>query len=125
MDWENWNVGGKTIFVASCVAAGSMFVKWVDVGFISANGLSQGGILFLGVFIYPFLMLMKKNPIHMQGGIACGAGGVILGMLYISSVSKEWSGESVNFAAVGPYIFIGASIALIVGVVKYQDQQDT
>jgi len=38
---------------------------------------------------------------------------------YISSKSIEMFGETVNAAATGAYLFLLASIALIVGVVKY------
>jgi len=41
-DWKNWNLGGKVIFVAACVATVSMLMKWVDVGIASQSGLSQG-----------------------------------------------------------------------------------
>ncbi len=46
-DWQNWNLGGKIIFVAACLAAATMLMKWVDVGIISQSGLSQQAYIFL------------------------------------------------------------------------------
>lgn len=47
-DWQHWSLGGKIIFVAACFAILSMFMNWVDLGIVSANGLSQGVFLILG-----------------------------------------------------------------------------
>ncbi|MBW3539856.1 MAG: hypothetical protein KY476_06270 [Planctomycetes bacterium] len=119
-DWKNWNVGGKTIFVAACVAVFSMLTKWVELGPMSANGFAQGTFLFLGVFVYPVLMLMKQRPIHRNWGIGCAAGGIVLAIGYIASKSGEIFGRSVSFAGAGPVLFLLASAALLAGVLKYQ-----
>jgi len=119
-DWKNWNIGGKVIFVAACVATVSMLMKWVDVGIASRDGLSQGAFLFLGLWVYPVLMLFKNKAIHRVWGLACSIASVAFTLVYISSKSIEMFGTTVNAAATGAYLFLFASIALIVGVLKYK-----
>jgi len=117
-DWKNWDLGGKVIFVSACVAAGSMLISWVDVGFARANGLSQGTFLFLGVFVYPLWMLLTNRSIHLQAGIACGALGIVCSIGYIASKQFDFFGSSVNAASTGPYVFLLSCGSLIFGVVK-------
>lgn len=118
-DFENWCLGGRIIFVTSCVATLSMLMKWVDIGIISQTGLSQGTFLFLGFWIYPLLMLFKNKPIVRAWGLVCSIGSVIVTFLYIESKTIEMFDETVNAAATGAWLFLLASIALIVGIVKY------
>lgn len=119
-DWNNWNVGGKTIFVAACVAVLSMFLKWVDLRIVSANGFSQGTFLFLGVFVYPVLMLLQQRPINRNIGVGCAVGGIVLALGYYLSSFEEIMGRTVVVAGSGPWVFLFASIALLVGVLKYE-----
>lgn len=119
-DWNNWSIGGKVIFVAVCVATASLLMKWVDVGIVSQSGLSQGAFLFLGLWVYPVLMIFKNKAIHRVWGLACAIASVVFTLGYVSSKSIEMFGHTVNAAANGAYLFLFASIALIVGVVKYK-----
>ncbi len=50
----------------------------------------------------------------------CSIASVVFALVYISSKSIDLFGESVNAAAIGAYLFLLASIAHIVGIVKYQ-----
>jgi hypothetical protein len=124
-DWKRWSLGGKVLFIAACVAAASMLLPWVDVGIASANGISQGAFLFLAVFIYPLWMLLTNRSIHRVGGIACGAIGILLAIVYIVSKEVAVFGYSVNAASGGPYVFLLACVALIFGVVKYSAIADS
>lgn len=119
-DWKNWNMGGKVIFVAACVAIGSMLMKWVDIGIVSQSGLSQGTFLFLVLWVYPLLMLFQNKDIHQVWGLGCSIASVIATLAYISSKSVDFLGEAVNASASGAYLFLIASIALTVGIVKYK-----
>ena len=65
-------------------------------------------------------MLLKNRPIHLVGGIVCGALGIVCSLGYIASKQVEFFGESANFASGGPYVFLLCCIALIVGVVKHK-----
>ena len=118
-DWRNWNLGGKVIFVSTCAAAASMLIPWVDIGIASRNGISQGAILFLALFIYPMWGLLTNRSINLWGGIACGAGGILFSLLYIASKEVEIYGISGNAASGGSYVFLLSCVALIFGVVKY------
>lgn len=96
-----------------------MLIRWVDVGIASRNGISQGAILFLALFIYPMWVLLTNRPINFWGGTACGAGGILCALLYIASKEVEIFGVSGNAASGGPYLFLLGCIGLIFGVVKY------
>ena len=120
VDWQNWNAGGKVIFVAACIATGSMILPWVDIGIASANGIAQGTILLLGLWVYPVLMVMQNKPMSKGGGLACAIGSVVLTLGYISNKQGSVGRISFDAAGAGAYIFLLASIAFIVGVAKYQ-----
>jgi hypothetical protein len=122
-DWKNWNFGGRIIFVAGCVAMTSMFMKWVDIGIVSQTGFSQGTFILLGLWVYPILMLFKNKVIHQVWGLVCSITSVVLSINYIASKSVDVGLNRVimvNVAATGAYLFMLASIALIVGIVKYK-----
>ena len=118
-DWENWNLGGKLIFGASCLAIGSMPLNWIELGFLSASGFSQDAWLLLALWIYPALVLGKNGAMNPLGGYACSIGSGILTLLYISDKSVEFMGQTQSAAATGSYLFLAASIALVLGVHKY------
>ena len=119
IDWKNWNLGGKIIFVATCVATASMLMPWVDAGISSRSGLSELAFLFLGLWIYPVNMLFKNKKILRIWGLVCSICSVVFTLGYIMTRTEEFFGETLNLAGTGAYLFLLASIALIVGVVKY------
>ena len=119
LDWKNWNLGEKVIFVSTCAALVSMLMPWVDVGIASANGVSQGAVLFLIVFIYPVWMLLSKRSIRLWGGVACGSLGILSAIAYIASKQVNLFGHSINAAAAGPYVFLLSCAALIFGIVRH------
>ncbi|MFC1772606.1 PDZ domain-containing protein [Pseudomonadota bacterium] len=118
-DWDNWGAGGKTIFIAACVAILSMFMNWVDIGITTRIGISQQAFLLLGFWIYPVVMLFNNKPINLAWGLLCSALSFVATAIYIASKTIELFGETTNVAAVGAWVFIGASAALGAGVVKY------
>tara|TARA_B110000014_G_C20124200_1_gene597479 strand:+ start:69 stop:464 length:396 start_codon:yes stop_codon:yes gene_type:complete len=117
--WQVWSMGNKIIFSSACVAAVSMLLTWVDIGFASQNGLSQGTFLLLGFYIYPVMRLLKNEDMNKLWGRVCSIGSVITAIIYISSKTIEVFGSTVNAASTGAYLFLFASIALIVGIEKY------
>ena len=120
IEWQKWNVGGKTIFVALCSAVASMLMNWVDIGFVSQSGLSQGAFMLLAFWIYPSIILFNQRPINKLWGGLSSLGSVLSACGYISSKSIELFGETLNASAGGAYLFLIASIALLVGVLKYE-----
>ena len=119
-DWNNWDIGGKVIFTASCIATASMLMKWVDVGIASQDGMAQGTFIFLGFWVYPLLTLLRGKEIHRIGGIVSAAASFVCAVAYMSSKSVTFFGQTVNAAGSGAYIFALASITLIFGVLKYK-----
>jgi hypothetical protein len=117
-DWNNWNTGGKVIFVTACVAILSMLMNWVDIGFTTRIGMSQETFLLLVFWIYPVLMLFKNKPISLLLGLVCAISSFVFTAIYISTKSVEILGEAINVSAIGAWVFLGASIALGVGIVK-------
>ena len=117
--WQAWTIGNKTIFISTCIATFSMFISWVDVGFVSQDGFSQGAFLFLGLYIYPFIRLLKNGNINKIWGRICSIGSLVCTILYINSKTIEVFGSTINAASTGAYLFLFSSIALIVGIEKY------
>ncbi|MBO9600228.1 MAG: hypothetical protein J7559_20725 [Cohnella sp.] len=118
-NFSAWNLGGKTIFVSTCLAVLSQFFTWVDIGFYSENGFSQDGYLFLICFLYPIIRLLQGKSINKLGGYVSAIAGVVCGIAYINWKSAELFGVSINAAGSGPYVFIVASALLGLGVYKY------
>jgi hypothetical protein len=116
--WATWSLGEKIIFVSGCVAAASMLLKWWDVGLLSGIGLFHWPILYLGVFGYPVLMVLKNKPVDFRTGIGCGAAGILLALYFIYRARIDFMGQHVSFAGLGPYVFLLASIGLAVGVYR-------
>ena len=61
ISWNDWDVGTKIIFIASCAAVISMVMPWVDIGIASSNGIMQGGFLLLILYIYPVMKILKNE----------------------------------------------------------------
>lgn len=119
-DWQNWNMGGKIIFSAACAAVLSMFMTWAELGIFSQNGLAQGAWIFLGLWIYPVLMLLKGKSINRGWGLTCSIVSTVLTIGYIEDHTDVLIVNiSVDTYGSGAVVFLLASIALIVGVVKY------
>ncbi|HOB92117.1 MAG: hypothetical protein WBH35_09925 [Bacillota bacterium] len=123
IDWNYWNSGGKIIFASACAAVISMFMDWVDIGIASQSGLTQQAFLLLVLWIYPVLMLLQNRQIRRGWGLACAIASVVFTFAYIADKSVELFGETVNMAASGAYLFLIASIGLVVGVLKYVPAQ--
>lgn len=119
INFSQWNLGGKLIFIAGCLAIASLFMNWVDLGIISASGFQQDGYLFLVFYIYPMIKLLKDKPIKKGLGLISSLLAVIIGIVFMLSKSTDVFGTTINGAGTGLYIFIIASIMLTIGIVKY------
>ena len=86
VDWKGWNLGGKVIFSAACVAVISTLMPWADFGFGSRNAFfvfAQGFNVFLGIVLllaiaYPLKYMLSKEVFNknLAFGLA-GASSVI------------------------------------------------
>lgn len=119
-NFSRWNLGGKLIFIAGCSAIFSLFLKWVDLGIISASGFQQDGYLFLVLFLYPLYALMAEKPLNKVIGLISAGLALILGIYFAFSKTIEIFGATVNGTGTGLYLFIIASLILTAGVVKYE-----
>lgn len=121
VDWDNWNDGGKLIFVNACLAILSMFMNWSDIGIASRTGISNGAVLYLGLWVYPVLMLLRDKPINLGWGLLCAVLSFAFASIQIIDMtSKELFGETIDVSAIGAWVFLVASFFLGVGVIRYQ-----
>lgn len=120
IDWSNWNIGGKIIFVSSCVAALSFLLPWVDIGLASRNGITQGAVLLGLLYVYPMLKLLKNQDMKKWLGILFGALSVLFTIIYISSKTLDVFGKTMNASSFGAHLFLITSVILIIGITKYQ-----
>ena len=122
-NWKDWNLGGRIIFCSGCVAIISLLMKWVDLGVFSQNGFAQQGYFLLPCWIYPLFVLLKGKKMNVFGGIIPSVIAIIIMIAFISSkgINEEIFGDvvNVNVAAAGAWLFLFASVALLIGVLKY------
>jgi hypothetical protein len=127
-NWKNWNYGGKIIFCSVCVAFVALFMNWVDVTILTQNGFVQQGYLLLPCWIYPLYVLLKSKKINFVGGIVSSGVSILFMIFYISSktMSDTIMGHdvSMNVAATGAWVFLFASIMLLIGVLKYSPEEN-
>ncbi|MDR5659690.1 hypothetical protein RH915_09300 [Serpentinicella sp. ANB-PHB4] len=120
INFKAWGLGGKLIFISTCLAVLSMFMTWADVGFLSASGFQQQGYLFLILYIYPVYKLLKEESINKKIGLSCSIVAVVGSILYLGSKSVEVFGQTVNTAGTGLYLFVLTAILLTIGIFKYE-----
>jgi hypothetical protein len=77
------------------------------------------GILLLGFFGYPVLMLFQNRSINLWAGIGCAVAALIFVAKYIAEKKVILMGREVFVAGTGAVMFLAACIVLIVGVAKY------
>jgi len=118
INWEHWTIGQRTIFVAGCLATVSLFLPWVDVGIATSSGFGQAGFIFLALFIYPVLKVLKNQEISIKWGMVCSILAVVLSIAFAISKTGELFGKTINVSGSGLYLFIACSIALLIGVRK-------
>jgi len=127
-NWKEWNYGGKVIFGSACVALFSLFMDWVDITIMTQNGFVQQGYLLLICWIYPLYVLLKNKKINLVGGIVSSGISILFMIVYISSktMSDTIMGQdvSMNVAASGAWVFLFASISLLIGVLRYSPEEN-
>tara|TARA_B100000700_G_C14858643_1_gene767528 strand:+ start:150 stop:530 length:381 start_codon:yes stop_codon:yes gene_type:complete len=124
ISWNDWDLGAKTIFIASCAAVISMVLPWVDIGIVSSNGIMQGGFLLLLLYVYPALKILKNGKMNKKIALGLSVVSVIGSVVWIFSKSVTIMGKSVNASGSGLYIFLLASIALTYGIWKTSIAED-
>ena len=117
--FNEWDLGGKLIFISSILAVISLFMPWADLGIFSVSGFQQDGYLFLVLFIYPFYRVMKNQSINKIIGLISSGLAFIISLMFLFSKSVDMFGSTINAGGIGLYLFVITTIGLIVGVIKY------
>lgn len=118
--FNEWNFGGKLIFISTILAILSLFMTWADAGIIRVSGFQQDGYLLLVFYIYPVYRLLKGAEVNKIGGTVSGILAIIFSIAFRNSKNVDFFGETVNAAGTGLYVFIVASILLTIGLIRYE-----
>lgn len=94
----------------------SLFFKWSELLYISANGFKQQGYILLLIFIYPFIKILRKEFVYKIIGYICGGVGLFFSTLFIYVSSIDFLGSTIHTARIGPYIFIISCVLFLIGV---------
>lgn len=116
MNAKNLTASRTVIVFSWFVAVLSLFLTWVDAYFFKANGFQQEGYFLLAYFLYPLAVVLSKKKMNKVIGYISSGCGFLTITYFISTKSMEAFGESMNFASVGMYVFLAATIVLMVGV---------
>jgi hypothetical protein len=117
----NWSPGAWVIVGALALAVVSLFFKWTKgEGYVGAAGFLNPWLMLMGVFVYPVWMMMAGRPIHLIGGILCGAWGLVTALFWILKFTGSVLGVTFSVANVGLYLYLVSCIALTVGVILYK-----
>lgn len=118
MNFKKWDMGSKMIVIATCAAIISFFFKWVDAGYVSQNGFSQGAVFFILLFLYPLWIVLREKRMNKVVGNLMAIVAIILTMIYVMSKTVNVLGSTFNAASSGPYLFMAACGLLILGIHK-------
>lgn len=128
IDFKNWSIGAKLIFVSSFVAIFSFFMPWAyDLGenaTIPRNAFFQLTFVFFFFFLYPLVVIFKNTKLHKPFGILCGFTAIILGLFFISIKQLEIFGEIYNATGIGVYVFLFACVIFCAGIYNYTQPED-
>lgn len=125
MDWKNWCVGRKIIFVATVLAVLTMFMTWFNFVFVTISGFQTDAKWLLILFVYPIVILIKNKKYYKIVGIISG---IVSFLVVYSSVSATFkrelgTGINSNFMGIGFYLFLLASLLLTVGsIMRKKDE---
>ncbi len=119
-NFNQWNIGGKLIFISTVVAILSLLLPWIGGDAETEIGFMQGTSIFLALYIYPFFILAQdKSMSKIIGGISAGLG-VIGPGAFLYYLSRDMMIRIPEVMDIGIVIYILASIVLFVGVIKYE-----
>ncbi|GAA0736467.1 hypothetical protein [Clostridium oceanicum] len=114
-------VGAILVIISTAIAILSLFLPWVDLGILSASGFQQQGFIFLVLFIYPFCVSLIRCRMIKPIAIICSILSIIAGVAFCLSKSANLLDTNINASGSGLYVFIGASILLLIGCIAYSN----
>ena len=119
-EYNNWDIGGKAIFIATCASAFSLFLPWAELGMLTNSGWNMGAWWELVCFLFPLYSVLQGEKIGRIWRVIYGVVPILGCLQFIGSKSIELSGETKNLAGSGAYLCLFASFALCYGVFKYK-----
>ncbi|GED68604.1 hypothetical protein BRE01_23060 [Brevibacillus reuszeri] len=124
MEFKRLDGGSKMIFIATILAIVSLFFNWIDAGIVALSGFQQQGYLLLILFIYPFMQVIKLKPVNKVIGLVCSILSIISILIFIMSKTVEIFGTTINVASTGMYLYLVASILLLIGVIRHTKKEE-
>ncbi|MGG4496574.1 hypothetical protein [Brevibacillus reuszeri] len=124
MEFKRLDGGSKMIFIATILAIVSLFFNWIDAGIVALSGFQQQGYLLLILFIYPFMQVIKLKPVNKVIGLVCSILSIISILIFIMSKTVEIFGTTINVASTGMYLYLVASVLLLIGVIRHTKKEE-
>ncbi|MCR6513982.1 MAG: hypothetical protein ACRDCB_04870 [Clostridium sp.] len=112
---KNKTLEEKIYLVGFALGIISLFLPWVNMGFISANGFQQDGYLLLIPMLYPIITLFSNKKRNNIINIILGILNIIFSIGFMMSKNVTIFGQSINPSGAGLYIMIVATIVIGVG----------
>lgn len=123
MNFTQKTLTEKIFLVSAGVAIISLFLPWVDLGFVSVNGFQQQGYLFLAGFAYTVVTIVTNKDRNKLVSLMIAIVTLLAIFAFRSSKTQNLFGKSVNFATTGVYIMILAAIGNLVGaIMEYKNK---
>lgn len=118
-NFNEWNIGGKLIFISTIIAILSLLIPWIEGDAEAEIGFLQGSSVFLAMYIYPFFILAQDKKMNNAIGLISAVLAVILPGTFLYYMSRELRQPMLAIISYGMMIFLLAAIILIIGVLKY------
>lgn len=117
MNIKELNLGEKIILIGCIVSIVSLFMPWVDLGIIRADGFQQQGYIVILFWLYPCIQAIRQKKAMKILSIILSVVSIIFMFYALNEKSTSIFGSSVNLAASGMYVMIASLIAILVGSV--------
>lgn len=122
LSFKELNIGEKILLIGAIVAITSLFLPWIDIGFVTADGFQQQGYIMIVFLIYPCIQALRQMKANKILSIVLTVIPIILMLVMFKSKSTNLLGTSINVAASGMYLMIVALIMILVGSVLNKRQ---
>lgn len=114
------NLGQLFIIGSALVAVFSLFLSWSKWQ-IAKNGFESQAYLFLIIFIYPIVMVVRNKIPKKKYGYLLALLGALFGITYMLMNTIPIEGVAVKAYGYGPYIFMISCLILGYGIKDIND----
>ncbi len=118
-NFNQWNLGGKLIFVAALLAIISQVLPWIK-GRTDTLGYQQGASIFLALYLYPFFALSMDKTMNKIAGYLFGCLIIILPAYFLYYMSGEMAAPILEITGAGIILFMFSGFLLIAGIYDYR-----